>query len=62
MSFRRSTPPPPPPPCPGGCPHPMQGFGDLVARATNALGIPACGPCAERQARLNALFPFGRPR
>jgi hypothetical protein len=40
---------------------PMQGLGDLVARGTQALGIPSCAPCEERQARLNQLWPFGQP-
>jgi hypothetical protein len=39
-------------------PPPMTGLGDLVKRATDALRIPACAPCAERQARLNQLFPW----
>lgn len=44
--------------------HPVQpvdprfyGAGDLVARATGALGIEQCSPCQERQRRLNAILP-----
>lgn len=33
------------------------GAGDLVARATGALGIAPCQPCKKRQAQLNGLFP-----
>ncbi len=42
----------------------IRGLGDLVARATSAIGIKACSPCEERQRRLNALFPnpFNRGR
>ena len=39
-------------------PAPMSGAGDLVKRATDALGIPRCGGCAQRQALLNKWFPF----
>lgn len=37
----------------------MAGAGDLVKRVTDALGIPQCGGCVERQAALNKLLPFG---
>jgi hypothetical protein len=50
--------PPPQPPRPN-TPAPVVGAGDLVKRATDALGIPQCGGCAQRQALLNRLFPFG---
>lgn len=33
------------------------GFGDLVARATSAVGIKPCAPCKKRQAQLNGLLP-----
>ena len=36
----------------------MRGLGDLVAKVTGALGIPKCGPCSQRQAKLNAAVPF----
>lgn len=32
-------------------------IGDYVARATKALGIEKCTPCARRQALLNRFFP-----
>lgn len=37
----------------------MRGAGDLVERATKALGIPTCGGCAKRKALLNKILPFG---
>jgi hypothetical protein len=49
----------------------MEGLGDLVAKVTEATGIKAiveavapnggCG-CAERQQKLNDLFPFNSPK
>jgi len=36
----------------------LRGLGDVVAAVTKAVGIPACGPCQARQARLNAMVPF----
>jgi hypothetical protein len=48
----------------------MEGLGDLVAKVTQATGIKAvveavagkdCG-CAERQQKLNQMFPFGTPK
>lgn len=36
----------------------LRGVGDLVARATGAVGIRPCAPCKERQAKLNRWFPF----
>lgn len=30
-------------------------LGDAVKKATDTLGIPQCGGCAERQKRLNEL-------
>ena len=41
-------------------PQEMRGLGDLVAKATSALGIkpkPGCG-CKQRQERLNKMVPF----
>lgn len=40
--------------------QPSRGLGDLIAKATHALGIeqkPGCG-CAKRQAALNKAIPF----
>lgn len=49
----------------------MRGVGDLVAKVTEATGIKAvveavapnggCG-CAQRQQKLNDMFPFGTPK
>ena len=49
----------------------MEGLGDLVAKVTQATGIKAvveaiapnggCG-CAQRQAMLNKLVPFGNEK
>jgi hypothetical protein len=49
----------------------MEGLGDLVAKVTEATGIKAvveavapqggCG-CAQRQQKLNQMFPFGTPK
>jgi hypothetical protein len=49
----------------------MEGLGDLVAKVTEATGIKKvvdaafpngnCG-CAERQQKLNDLFPFNSPK
>lgn len=36
----------------------MRGAGDVVARATKAVGIKPCAPCERRRKRLNKLFPF----
>ena len=38
------------------------GAGDLVARATKALGIEPCTPCEARRRQLNGLFPRVFPR
>lgn len=35
-----------------------RGVGDLVARATRAVGVQPCAPCKRRQATLNRWFPF----
>lgn len=39
---------------------PDGGLGDAVAALTRALGIQPCGGCKQRQATLNAIFPFRR--
>ena len=48
----------------------MKGLGDLVAKATEVTGIKKvveavagkdCG-CAQRQQKLNNMFPFGTPK
>lgn len=48
----------------------MDGLGDLVAKVTEVTGIKyvveavapqGCG-CADRQAKLNEMFPFGKPK
>jgi hypothetical protein len=48
----------------------MEGLGDLVAKVTEVTGIKAvveavagkdCG-CAQRQAKLNDMFPFNTPK
>lgn len=36
----------------------MRGLGDLVARATSAVGIRPCGGCRKRQEALNRAVPF----
>jgi len=33
------------------------GAGDAVAAVASGLGFQKCSPCAERQARLNAMVP-----
>jgi hypothetical protein len=35
-----------------------KGIGDVIANVTDALGIPKCKNCEERQEKLNKLFPF----
>lgn len=49
----------------------MEGLGDLVAKVTETTGIKkvveaafpngGCG-CAQRQQKLNEMFPFGSPK
>jgi hypothetical protein len=34
------------------------GLGDVVKRATSAIGIKPCGPCSERARRLNQWLIF----
>ena len=38
-----------------------RGLGDVVASATQAVGITPCVPCKKRQERLNKLVPFKKP-
>ncbi|MER8236478.1 hypothetical protein ACIRQY_22585 [Streptomyces sp. NPDC101490] len=38
------------------------GLGDLVTRATRAVGVAPCGGCARRAERLNRWVGFGRRR
>jgi len=37
--------------------HPLQGFGDVIAAGTRALGIKPCEPCKRRQQALNRWLP-----
>lgn len=39
---------------------PARGLGDLVAKATSAVGIKPCAECKRRQEKLNRLFRFRR--
>jgi len=41
--------------------QPSRGLGDVVAKATSAIGIKPCGGCKQRQAWLNKVWPFRRP-
>ncbi len=34
------------------------GLGDAIKRATSAIGIKPCGPCARRAAELNSRLMF----
>lgn len=36
--------------------HSGNGLGNVVHRATSALGMERCTPCAKRQAQLNGMF------
>jgi len=36
----------------------LGGLGDLVKKGTDALNIPQCGGCKQRQEWLNKKFPF----
>jgi len=38
------------------------GFGDIIKRATHAVGIKPCGSCARRAAFLNRWLVFSRKR
>lgn len=37
---------------------PARGVGDLIAKATSAIGIKPCGGCKQRQSALNRFLPF----
>ena len=39
-------------------PEPSKGFGDTIKKVTEALGIPQCGGCKQRQDALNNIFPY----
>lgn len=34
------------------------GLGDVIKRATSAIGVQPCGGCAQRAARLNSRVAF----
>lgn len=34
------------------------GLGDIIKRATSAVGIPPCGECTRRAAKLNSWIAF----
>lgn len=36
----------------------LRGLGDVIAKATAAIGIKPCAGCKERQEALNKLVPF----
>lgn len=38
-------------------PEKIRGLGDVVARATKAVGIQPCGRCQKRREWLNKYFP-----
>ena len=38
--------------------HRSMGAGDIIKNATQALGIPPCAPCEERQKRMNQNVRF----
>ena len=35
-----------------------RGLGDTIKKVTDALRIPQCGACKQRQVKLNRLFPY----
>ena len=35
-----------------------RGLGDVIARATSAMGIKPCSGCKQRQEALNKIIPF----
>lgn len=39
----------------------IKGAGDLVARATSAVGVKPCGGCNKRKKKLNAVLPKSEP-
>ncbi|MFF3556025.1 hypothetical protein ACWD4V_19545 [Streptomyces tsukubensis] len=47
---------------PGFVPEDEIGLGDLVSRATRAVGVPPCGGCSRRAERMNQWVAFGRRR
>ncbi len=34
-----------------------RGLGDVIAKATTAMGLKPCGKCKQRQKKLNTLVP-----
>lgn len=46
------------PPVRPDSPLPMRGLGDLIAKATTAIGIRPCGGCKKKQEFLNKWVPF----
>lgn len=47
---------------PGFVPDEPVGLGEVVKRATSAVGIAPCGGCAQRAARLDGWLAFRGPR
>lgn len=41
---------------------PIEGFGDVVKKITNFLGIETCDACEERRKKLNDLFPYTKSK
>ena len=41
---------------------PVRGLGDLIARATAAVGVQPCDACRKRQEALNRLIPLKRKK
>ena len=60
MKRKPTTTPAPRPPIrlPGFVSHQDVGLGDVIKRATSALGIKPCGACARRAAALNRWIVF----
>jgi hypothetical protein len=65
MSRQREDPQPDDPPqktrhvrLPGFVPDDPVGLGDVIKRATSAVGIKPCGGCAKRAERLNKRVVF----
>lgn len=40
--------------------EPVRGLGDVVAKATKAVGIRPCGRCERRREWLNKYFPVSK--
>jgi len=38
------------------------GLGDVIKRATSAMGVKPCAACEKRARRLNEKIPFGRKK